>query len=113
MPYLPKESRTGFIGMVTDGYNIVPLLIKVFINEMGSMVTYVNPEVSHYLNSLGIDPGCRLRPPGPDCKILVKCLEKAVSHLAAATVPCAKDEYFHFVCFVYSRIRLQVQVLIS
>jgi hypothetical protein len=59
------------------------------------MVTYVNPEVSHYLNSCGVYPGSRLGASGPHMQLFVKRLQKAVCHLAPAAVSRAKNQYFH------------------
>ncbi len=59
-------------------------------------MAYVNTQVSHNLNRLWIYPGCRLRASGPDIKFIIKRLQESVGHLAAATVACAKDQYFHF-----------------
>lgn len=70
--YPAEKCRAGFIGMVTDRDNIIPFLIKVFINKMGGVMADVYAKLSHYLHSLGVYPGCRLSASGLYNKLFVK-----------------------------------------
>ena len=94
--HFPDEGRTDFIGAPTNGDHIIPFLIQVLLHRIGSVMADVDADLLHYSYSPLVQLAGGFGARRADSKGGVKRLQKAVGHLAAATVAGAEYQYlFH------------------
>lgn len=101
LPYPAAECRTTLVGTAADSDYIVPLLVQIRVDVRRNMAADVDAHFLHHLYRLGIYLCSRLGTTRKHFNRRVERLQKAVCHLAAATVSCAKYQYSHTVlnCF--------------
>lgn len=92
------ECRTTFVGTAANGDDIIPFLVEVGVDVGRNVVADVDTRFLHYFYGFRIDLLGRFRTTRKHFERCVERLEKAVCHLAAAAVACAKDQNSHIVC---------------
>lgn len=92
---LADKCWATLIGTPTYGYHIVPMLTEIFLNAFRCVTGNVNPNFSHCLYRLWIDPWGWYCSGGMNIEPRIIRLQKAVGHLTAAAVAGAKNQYLH------------------
>lgn len=93
--HLAPEGGTGGVGAAAHGDDVVPLLVEVGVHVRRRMAAEVDADLAHGSYRVGIHPFGRFGAARTDFDAGIEGLQKAVRHLAAATVARAKNQYSH------------------